>query len=140
MRKPAYQTKVVLGDAMRRHLEAGAKADGRSIADEIRQRLERTFEQDARAAKTNALLTLIAELAAELQRLCGAHWFEQSSAYDAFSAGVGLLLATGAGEAVDAPWAIQDTDAPSAGRVIARMLVKRAIEEGKLRPRKDGKS
>lgn len=56
------QIGVLLSDDTRKRLETAAAAGGHSIAEEIRQRLERTFEEESLDPKMRKLMNAIKEM------------------------------------------------------------------------------
>jgi hypothetical protein len=84
---------VSLPDALREKLDAAVAKSGNSLGEEIRQRLERTIEQDAIDLVTRELLTGIVNLAANIQADLGAAWHSSQDVQEVFAAAVALRLA-----------------------------------------------
>jgi hypothetical protein len=68
------QMGVALPDDIRAQVEAAAERAGHSIAEEIRQRLERTFQEDAIPAQTRVLMLEIKLLAGLIEIETGREW------------------------------------------------------------------
>jgi hypothetical protein len=81
------QLKVSLPDAVRDQITAAADKSGHSLSEEIRQRLERTIEQDADPITTE-LLRAIIDLAADVQANYGMPWHAYGEVLDIFAAAV----------------------------------------------------
>lgn len=88
------QLKVGLDDALRSQLEAAAARSGRSLADEIRQRLEWTLDlEPVEDESTRELARAVTRLAAEIElETGGAHWYFHDGAHTAFRQGVLWIL------------------------------------------------
>jgi hypothetical protein len=73
-------------------LEAGLlerlRAGGQSLSDEIRDRLNRTFKEDAIDSVTRELRDGLVNIAAKLRADYGTEWHESSKAHEAFSAAI----------------------------------------------------
>jgi len=79
------QLSVALDEASREELEALAAANGRSIADEIRRRLELTLYLDKFEPQTRELALDIMELANELRLHQGGYpWWDHPKAHEGF--------------------------------------------------------
>jgi hypothetical protein len=61
---------------------------GRSVSDEIRHRLERTFKEDGIDAATRELRDGLVHIAAKLRQDYNAEWHASSKAREAFSAAI----------------------------------------------------
>jgi hypothetical protein len=99
------QLGVALDDRLREQLDALAAQGGRSIADEIRQRVERTLEQDAIEAPTRTLMAAIERLAVLVGRQTGRPWHSHPVATRVLCHAIAARLARlrGDGDAVFAP-------------------------------------
>jgi hypothetical protein len=87
------QVNVSLPDDLRAKLDAVVAKSGNSLGEEIRQRLERTIEQDAVDPVTRELLAGIVNLAATVQAdLCTA-WHSHQEVHGAFAAAIAQRLA-----------------------------------------------
>jgi hypothetical protein len=71
---------VALPDDLRKQLEQAAQAAGWSIAEEIRWRVKRTFEEDALDPETRGLLAAIKRLADLVQIQTGHSWYRNLGA------------------------------------------------------------
>jgi hypothetical protein len=87
------QLKISLPDTLRDQLDAAVAKSGNSLGEEIRQRLERTIEQDALDPITRELLTGIADLAAGVQADLGTPWHAYGEVLNVFAAAVARHLA-----------------------------------------------
>jgi hypothetical protein len=80
------QMKVALSDALRAQLDAASEKSGRSVAQEIRERVEASFTRDAVVDKpTRDFLEGLAWLAAEIAREFGVAWDVHSGAHEIFT-------------------------------------------------------
>jgi hypothetical protein len=88
------QLKITLPDSLRRDLDAACAASGRSLAGEIRERLERTLRQDAIDPPTRRLMDYVAKLA-DLVRLQTNRldWHQHPGAHRIFRYGITSRLA-----------------------------------------------
>jgi hypothetical protein len=84
---------VSLPDDLREQLDVVVAKSGNSLGEEIRQRLERTIEQDALDPVTRELLTGIADLAAGVQADLGTPWHAYGEVLNVFAAAVAQHLA-----------------------------------------------
>jgi hypothetical protein len=84
---------VGLPDDLRGQLDAAADKSGNSLGEEIRQRLERTIEQDAIDPVTRELLAGIVNLAAAVQTDIGATWHAHQEVHAVFAAAIAQRLA-----------------------------------------------
>jgi hypothetical protein len=84
---------VSLPDEVRDRLESAAKNSGHSIAEEIRQRLERTFEEDSDTAETRQLLLEIQWLADLVAIHTGHEWFSHPASASVMKQAIDLRLA-----------------------------------------------
>jgi hypothetical protein len=82
VKRPSVQRQigVALPDEMRDLLENAAKGAGHSIAEEIRKRLERTFEEESIDEDTRNLLNAIKLLAYLILFQTGRSWHEHPAA------------------------------------------------------------
>jgi hypothetical protein len=77
------QMKVALPDHLRARLNAASEKSGRSIAEEIRARVEQSFTRDAVAdTATRDFLEGVALMAAEIERETGANWHQHAGAHE----------------------------------------------------------
>ena len=125
------QLKVAFPDELRRALEAAMAASGRrSLADEVRARVELTFRQesDTMAKRLiDAILAMVDEIHAE----AGAIWFTQKPGYAVLSAAINAWLEAnepGVGSNTGEPLNFDPDDAGALGRLIARRYVRRQHE------------
>jgi len=75
------QLKVALPDDLRARLDAASEKSGRSVADEIRTRVERSLELDAIDKPTRDFIVGIALMPAEIERETGAAWHKHAGAW-----------------------------------------------------------
>jgi hypothetical protein len=86
------QLKVALPDGLRQMLEHFAKQSGRSLADEIRTRLERSLADETRGKPTNDFLFTIDHLVEMVERHYGYSWFEHPDSIRALSTAISARL------------------------------------------------
>ena len=91
-REVKRQMGVSLDDALRAQLELAADVADRSIAEEIRVRDARTFQEEAIDPVTRELIAGIINLAESIRVDMGAAWHASSGAHAAFSAAVAQRL------------------------------------------------
>jgi hypothetical protein len=87
------QMGVALDDALRSRLETSAAAKDHSLAEEIRQRLEHDFKEEAIDPVTRELVTGIIRLAETILLDLGAAWHASPKLHEAFAAAVTERLA-----------------------------------------------
>jgi hypothetical protein len=75
------QLKVSLPDDLRARLDAASAESGRSLGDEIRTRVEQSFEQAAVAKPTRDLQEAVARMAAEIERETSRAWHQHAGAH-----------------------------------------------------------
>jgi hypothetical protein len=79
------QMKVALPDDLRGRLDAASAKSGRSVAEEIRTRLETSFERDVDADQpTRDVVEAVAAMAAETELEMGSAWHKDASAHFVF--------------------------------------------------------
>jgi hypothetical protein len=78
------QLKVALPDELRAQLDAASAKSGRSVADEIRTRVERSLELDALDRPTRDFIVGVALMPAEIERETAAAWHKHAGAWAAF--------------------------------------------------------
>ena len=79
------QMKVALPDDLRARLDAASEKSGRSVAEEIRARVEQSFTRDAVVDKpTRDFLEGVALMAAEIELETGAAWHKHAGAHEVF--------------------------------------------------------
>jgi hypothetical protein len=143
------QMGVALPDALRGQLEEASAKAGRSIAEEIRQRLERTFEEDARDPVLREFVSDIIGLSIYLKGDTGSAWHEHPAAHAAFRSGVLALLEQYKPEgapvfspAVSSGLNIANSDDPeTVGRALVRYLRRFKRQLGRMReipPKEEG--
>jgi alkanesulfonate monooxygenase SsuD/methylene tetrahydromethanopterin reductase-like flavin-dependent oxidoreductase (luciferase family) len=86
------QMGVALSDDLREQLERAAEEAGHSIAEEIRVRIARTFQQEAIDPVTRELLEGIINLAEIIRADLGAEWHAYSGNHAAFVAAIAQRL------------------------------------------------
>jgi plasmid stability protein len=74
------QLKVGLPDYLREELERAAAASGRSLADEVRVRLEASFESEGSDPETRALAAAVDNLASLVAIQTGHKWHKHAAA------------------------------------------------------------
>jgi hypothetical protein len=82
------QLKIVLPVELRAELDAETAKSGKSLADEIRTRVEWTLDLAPVDKPTERLLKVVALMAAYLERECGAPWHAHAGTHAAFRTGV----------------------------------------------------
>jgi hypothetical protein len=92
-REPKRQMGVALSDELRRKLEAASEAADRSIAEEIRIRLERSFELDTLDKASRTLADVVALIPAEVEKETGAAWHKHLGAWETFHEAIRSLFA-----------------------------------------------
>jgi len=78
------QLKVALPDDLRVRLDAASEKSGRSVAEEIRLRVERTLELDSMDGPTREFFKGLVLMPAEIQRETGTVWHKHAGAWAAF--------------------------------------------------------
>ena len=87
------QMKVALPDELRARLDAASKKSGRSVAEEIRARVEASFTRDAVVDKpTRDLHEGVALMAAEIALETGANWHEHAGAHETLEWAIKMRL------------------------------------------------
>jgi hypothetical protein len=116
------QLKVSLPDHLREWLDNASSASGKSVAEEIRERVIRSFEITV-DPKTQDLINFIMRLAHQIGLETGCPWHEHPGVKEAFStavaARVGRLGAEGE------PAAFEILTEPFLGKVIGRQVDRR---------------
>jgi hypothetical protein len=87
------QLKIVLPVELRAELDAAAAKSGKSVAEEIRSRVEWTFDLEPMDKPTLELLTAVALMAAAVERETGAAWHTHPGAHTTFRHAVSGYLA-----------------------------------------------
>jgi hypothetical protein len=116
------QLGVALDDQVRALLENLASKSDRSIADEIRNRIERTIDQDVFDPATRKLGLAIMELAHGIQENSGCRWYEQPKAHEALAEGVTTLI-----EGLKPPATAEDQWGPDDPRTVGRLLARSTL-------------
>ena len=78
------QLKVALPDDLRARLETASSKSGRSLADEIRVRVEATLAQEAVDKPTRDFLEGVAAMPAEIELEVGSAWHKDATAHFVF--------------------------------------------------------
>ena len=87
------QMKVALPDDLRARLDAASEKSGRSVAEEIRARVEQSFTRDAVADKpTRDFLEGVALMAAEIELETGANWYKHAGAHETLEWAIKMRL------------------------------------------------
>jgi hypothetical protein len=76
--------KIALPDELRAQLDAASAKSGRSVAFEIRGRVEASFAQKAVDKPTRELVDRIALMPAEIEKEWGDRWYEDADAWKIF--------------------------------------------------------
>jgi hypothetical protein len=87
------QLKVSLPDDLRTRLEAVSTATGRSLGEEIRDRLEESFAWQEFGATTREFLLRAGHLTYLIPPQVGGRWNENAAAFEVFREAIALLLA-----------------------------------------------
>lgn len=88
-RSDMFQTAVRLPREMHERL----KQSEHGLSEEIRRRVERSFEEEAYDVKTRELAALVAKLAAEVERETGSAWHTHAGAHRLLRRAILALLA-----------------------------------------------
>src|SRR5262245_20498236 len=75
--------KVALPDDLRAQLDAASAKSDRSVAEEIRNRIEASFTRETADQPTRDFLEGVAQMAAEIERETGATWHQHAGAHEA---------------------------------------------------------
>jgi hypothetical protein len=124
-RESKKQMGVALPDYLRGKLAAASAAANVSIAEEIRRRLEISFENDARDSYTQALVSAAIWIAGDIaSQGAGAYWYATQKGRQAVAAGIRHFIETlqpeaGSGEDLFGP-----DDPETLGRASARHYFK----------------
>jgi hypothetical protein len=127
------QFKVALGDDLRSWLDGAAEKSGKSLADEIRDRVISSFVLERMGPQTKELVYSLAILADEVQQDVGTSWFESERARAALIAAITDQIMsyqlTPKRKAPNRPTGSDLNDPPDViGRAIARKF-RRQIED-----------
>jgi hypothetical protein len=119
------QINVGLDDGMRAKLDAFADKHGRSIADEIRQRIEYSLDEEGLDERTWWLTHQIKRLARDVQHATGVSWYTHPLAHIAFVEAIATLLeklkpALPPNES--SPTETEQQEAKAVGRTITRLI------------------
>lgn len=87
------QLAVALSAERRNQLEAISAEAGHSVAEEIRQRLERTFQDDAVEAVTRELCEGIVNIAAQIRLDFGVEWHFVPRSHETFATAIAERIA-----------------------------------------------
>ena len=87
------QMKVALPEELRARLDAASEKSGRSVAEEIRARVEASFTRDAVVDKpTRDLHEGVALMAAEIELETGANWHQHAGAHEVLAQAIRARL------------------------------------------------
>lgn len=111
------QLKVGLHELLRHGLEGAAKDSGRSLADEVRTRLEFSFQITAIDPATRSVQGAIANIARRLDADCGAPWYVSPVTRQAFVAALTAVAAQIASKRN--PWPERETNESAPERIAA---------------------
>jgi hypothetical protein len=120
------QLKVSLPDDLRAKLDKASESSGKSLGDEIRTRLERTFHEDAVDGPTRNLIEAVKWISAEIGRQVQIPWYFSVKSKEALSTALQTWLEIINPLATAGP--VDDTqrdlfgpdDPPTLGRAVAR--------------------
>jgi hypothetical protein len=110
--------KIALSDELRAQLDTASKKSGESVAEEIRRRIETSFEREIDLDKpTRDLIEGLARMPAEIERETGAAWHKHAGAYEALVQAIlsrlhGLKPKEGPAKFGDRPHATVSNDDP----------------------------
>jgi hypothetical protein len=93
LEKKQQQLTVALPPEVRVHLDTAAKTGDRSIAEEVRRRLDKTIHSDRRDPITTELIEGLERIAALLRLDFGKEWYENTRAHEAFVTALNQRLA-----------------------------------------------
>src|SRR5262249_30872751 len=92
---PMKQMKIALPDDLRARLDAASARSGRSIAEEVRVRVEASFARDIVAdVATRDFVEGLTLMPAEVAPECGANWYEHAGAHQALTRAILRRLET----------------------------------------------
>lgn len=127
--KKQRQFPVALPDEVRERLEAAAKASERSLAEEIRRRLNKSFEADTHDEQTRDLAYAVIWMAEELGRQTGRPWHSTRKSRSALAVAIEHWLEiSGPQESAAVSDLFGPDDPPTLGRSIARHFQRFAFE------------
>jgi hypothetical protein len=119
------QVNVSLPDDLRAKLDAAADAANRGLAEEIRDRLQESFDWGRFDAPTRSLLSRIGFLASLTRPQTGRDWFNHAGAHHVFRRAIEILLGRSKPEGkpvlsaaelpADRPVVVTDLEAMAAG-------------------------
>jgi hypothetical protein len=128
LEKKQRQLAVALPDDVRNRLEAAAVKSDRSIAEEIRRRLDESFAADAHDDKTRDLIYAAAWMAEEVSRQAEAPWHSSRKGCEALAVAIQMLI-EGLGPRKDpSPDPFGPDDPPTLGRSVARHFQREVFE------------
>lgn len=136
--------KIGLDDNLREHVERAADAAGRSLGEEIRNRLAGTLAYDEKAADKEQLYKLLGEieqLADMVRYHCGTEWHADPIANRTFAAAVTHLIFS-YDKSPESPWkdagaliaALMKPETDAGGRVIAKEFRRRTEDDPVKKP------
>jgi hypothetical protein len=134
------QLKISLSDDLRARLDAAASKSGNSVAEEIRQRLDHTFEldDDKRDPLTEILVDDVRRLTDEIEIQAGVPWHADLRAHETLQALLNLYLETNRDALKESPSSLA-LDPSTLARAIFQnwtrfMEMRRAWDEIAARP------
>jgi hypothetical protein len=122
----AQQYKISLGDQLRKSLDTMSEKNGRPVSEEIRDRLQKSFEYDFIDPMTLRLGQNLMSLAAEIDRQCGAKWYEHPVVFEALQVAITAWMAQAGPTSEDAPKLSEPVDPQTLGRTVSSMLYRYA--------------
>jgi Arc-like DNA binding domain len=131
LEKKQRQLAVALPDDVRERLEAAVEKSGRSLAEEIRRRLNESFEADAHDDLTRDFAYAGIWMAEELGRQADAPWHSSRKGCEALVVAIKLFL-EGVAPGKNASDPLAADDAPTLGRSVARHFQRHIFEMRKV--------
>lgn len=86
------QLNIALSDEIRARLEEAAERNGRTIAAEVRERLEQTLQAESTEKQTLDFLSAVTRLMDYVRQQTGWAWHKHPAAHDAFRYAITTLL------------------------------------------------
>ncbi len=125
------QLKVSLPDDLRAKLDKATTLSDKSLGDEIRTRLERTFDEDSVEKPTRDLIEAVKWMAAEIRRQVHLPWYYTVKSNEAMAAAMQTWLEIVRPPRTDEGDLFGPDDPPTLGRSVARHY-QRLHEENEL--------
>jgi hypothetical protein len=129
------QLKVSLPDDLRAKLDKASERSGKSLGDEIRTRLESSFQEDGVDEPTRDLIEAVKWISEEIQRQVQIPWYFTVKSKQAMSAALQtwfeIINPMSSEPAASQPDLFGPDDPPTLGRSVARHY-QRVYEEAKM--------